>query len=522
MMINDTLAFGEPDTNVSESLLPLSLSHNHSAPPALRLESRSLVTSATMFAVGVLGNLVAIVVLCISKKEQKETTFYTLVCGMAITDLLGTCFTSPVVIATYVANRWPGGALLCHFFSFSMLFFGSAGMSILCAMAVERYLAINHAYFYSQHIDRTMARFALLVTYLINIVLCIMPSFGFGQHVSHFPGTWCFLDWRAMDRLGACYSFLYGGVMLVLIAVTVLCNLAVCRSLVGMNQRTGIVRTELCEQGGSRRRFPRLPSVTSAAEIQMFWLLVFMTIVFLVCSIPLVVSSASYLRTVRAKHTVTGIIFIFIKTHILDILCLCVSLLQVRIFVNQLYDPAYISAGGKPDYRSDLLAIRFASFNPILDPWVYILCRKNLLLKGCEKLKRTVARVKDGRGDNTVWGGGQHSPPSLNSNDTSYASIRTASYRNDVEHRVPIQNNSFTDFAMRQAWEYDTARVNFHPFSIESTAIPACEEEVGAESKREVAVKSSPGRSAAPRVRRVDVVTCTFSTPSSCQSVKCL
>uniref|UniRef100_A0A672J2P4 Prostaglandin E2 receptor EP4 subtype-like n=1 Tax=Salarias fasciatus TaxID=181472 RepID=A0A672J2P4_SALFA len=457
-----------------------------------KTQTASLVTSATMFAVGVLGNLIAIVVLCISKKEQKETTFYTLVCGMAITDLLGTCFTSPVVIATYVANRWPGGALLCHFFSFSMLFFGSAGMSILCAMAVERYLAINQAYFYSQYIDRTMARFALLLAYLVNVVLCIMPSFGFGQHVRHFPGTWCFLDWRATDPVGACYSFLYGGVMLVLIAATVLCNLAVCRSLVGMNQRTGIVRTELCEQGGSRRRFPRLPSVTSAAEIQMFWLLVFMTIVFLVCSIPLV----------------------------------------VRIFVNQLYDPAYISAGGKPDYRSDLLAIRFASFNPILDPWVYILCRKNLLLKGCEKLKRTVARVKDGSGDNPGWVEGQNSPQSSNSNDTSYASLRTASYRNDAEHRVPVQEKSFTDFAMRHAWEYDTARANFHPFSVESTAILGCEEEEEEEeeaprSKREAAAKISPGRRGAPplrsvHVRRADIVTCTFSTPSSCQSTKCL
>lgn len=292
-MINHTAAFEELDTNVSEPSQLLSL--NQSAFPALRLEYKSLITSATMFAVGVLGNLIAIVVLCVSKKEQKETTFYTLVCGMAITDLLGTCFTSPVVIATYVSCRWPGGALLCHFFSFSMLFFGSAGMSILCAMAVERYLAINHAYFYSQHIDRTMARFALLVTYLANIVLCIMPSFGFGQHVSQIPGTWCFLDWRAMDPLGACYSFLYGGVMIMLIAVTVLCNLAVCRTLVGMNQRTGIVRTELCEQGCSRRRFPRLPSVTSAAEIQMFWLMILMTIVFLVCSIPLVVRATDYL-----------------------------------------------------------------------------------------------------------------------------------------------------------------------------------------------------------------------------------
>ncbi|XP_077470965.1 prostaglandin E receptor 4 (subtype EP4) c [Stigmatopora argus] len=470
MMINDTLAL---DTNTSGP--------NQSTLPTLKLESRSLVTSATMFGVGVLGNLIAIVVLCVSKKEQKETTFYTLVCGMAITDLLGTCFTSPVVIATYVASEWPGGALLCHFFSFSMLFFGSAGMSILCAMAVERYLAINHAYFYSQHIDKTMGRFALLAVYLANMVLCVMPSFGFGQHVHHFPGTWCFLDWRATDPLGACYSLLYGGVMLVLIAVTVLCNLAVCKSLVSMNQRTGIVRAEACEQGGSRRRFPRLQSVSSsAAEIQMFWLLVFMTIVFLVCSIPLV----------------------------------------VRIFVNQLYDPAYISAGGKPDYRSDLLAIRFASFNPILDPWVYILCRKNLLLKGCRKLKRAVTRVKQSDGDQTGWVGGQDSPPSFNTNDTSYASIR----RKDlVERRAPaVDTPLFANFSRRHAWDYDTARVNFHPFSVEASTVPGGEDQVQASQEQGDSLKNSPGSAASVYVKKGEMVTCTFSTPSSCQSLKSL
>lgn len=269
--------------NVSDVVL-----HLNSSSRVLSLDYRSLIISASMFGVGVLGNLVAVVVLCISKKEQKETTFYTLVCGMAITDLLGTCFTSPVVIATYIAGRWPGGALLCQFFSFSMLFFGSAGMSILCAMSVERYLAINHAYFYSQHVDRTTARFALMATYLANIVLCIMPSFGFGKHKRHFPGTWCFLDWRAVDSVSAAYTFLYGGFMLTLIAVTVLCNFAVCRSLVGMSKMTRMVRAEV--HMGSRRRFPKLTSVTSAAEIQMFWLLIFMTIVFLTCSIPLVVS----------------------------------------------------------------------------------------------------------------------------------------------------------------------------------------------------------------------------------------
>ncbi|XP_064194167.1 prostaglandin E receptor 4 (subtype EP4) c [Anguilla rostrata] len=485
-------------TNVSESESRFFVPDNITSLP-LVLESRTVATSATMFVVGVLGNLVAIVVLSISKKEQKETTFYTLVCGMAITDLLGTCFTSPVVIATYVRNRWPGGEPLCHFFSFSMLFFGSAGMSILCAMAVERYLAINHAYFYSQYVDRTMARLALTATYLVNIVLCVMPSFGFGKHVRHLPGTWCFLDWRAMTPLAASYSFLYGGFMLMLIAVTVICNFAVCRSLVRMNQRTRVVKAEVSgKHGGSRRRFPKIPSVTSAAEMQMFWLLLLMTTVFLVCSIPLV----------------------------------------VRIFANQIYGPAQLSSGGTVDYRKDLLAIRFAAFNPILDPWVYILCRKNLLLKGCESVKRTIRAERDSNRRKVGCVSGTQTPPSCaNSNTTSYASLATGNYGQDAGKQVISRTKSFTDFTLQQNWDFSMAQPSFHPFSVEQSADYGSVKLLPVNSKpaegvpdlcyviKEASVSITGGEAAqalSGQERPVEIVTCAFSTPDSCSSERCL
>ncbi|XP_054220410.1 uncharacterized protein LOC128966772 [Homo sapiens] len=50
---------------------------------------------------GVVGNLVAIVVLCKSRKEQKETTFYT-VMRLAATDLFFTLLVSQVTIAMYM------------------------------------------------------------------------------------------------------------------------------------------------------------------------------------------------------------------------------------------------------------------------------------------------------------------------------------------------------------------------------------------------------------------------------------
>lgn len=60
------------------------------------------------------------------------------------------------------------------------------------------------------------------------------------------------------------------------------------------------------------------------------------------------------------------------------------SSLQAQVFLNQLYKtPVELVLEKNPDLR----AIRFASFNPILDPWIYILLRKAVLLKLIEKLK---------------------------------------------------------------------------------------------------------------------------------------
>ena len=54
------------------------------------------------------------------------------------------------------------------------------------------------------------------------------------------------------------------------------------------------------------------------------------------------------------------------------------------MFLNQLYKtPVELKLDRNPDLR----AIRFASFNPILDPWIYILLRKAVFRKLMEKIK---------------------------------------------------------------------------------------------------------------------------------------
>ncbi|XP_071339443.1 prostaglandin E receptor 4 (subtype EP4) a [Trachinotus anak] len=299
-----------------------------------------------MFIFGVVGNVIAIVVLCKSRKEQKETTFYTLVCGLAVTDLLGTLLASPVTIAIYVKGSWPGEDPLCQYFGFTMLFFSLAGLSIICAMSVERYIAINHAYFYNDYVDQKLAGLTLLAIYISNALFCALPIMGFGQVKKQYPQTWCFLEWRSNKTSDAAYSYMYAGFSSLLILATVICNVLVCGALIRMHRR--YVRrmslgTDLGRNMDPRRRgrsFGRL----AGAEIQMVILLIGTSAVVLICSIPLV----------------------------------------AQVFLNQLYKtPVELNLDKNPDLR----AIRFASFNPILDPWIYILLRKAVLLKLIEKIK---------------------------------------------------------------------------------------------------------------------------------------
>lgn len=246
-----------------------------------------------MFIFGVVGNVIAIVVLCKSRKEQKETTFYTLVCGLAVTDLLGTLLASPVTIATYVKGTWPGEDPLCQYFGFTLLFFSLAGLSIICAMSVERYIAINHAYFYYDYVNQRLAGLTLLGIYVSNALFCALPSMGFGQVRKQYPDTWCFLEWRSNRTSDAAYSFTYAGLSSVLTLVTVICNVLVCVALIRMHRhyvRRMSLGTDLQRNVDPSRR-ARSFSRLAVAEIQMVILLIGTSVVILVCSIPLVVSS---------------------------------------------------------------------------------------------------------------------------------------------------------------------------------------------------------------------------------------
>uniref|UniRef100_A0A3B5LKU5 Thromboxane A2 receptor n=1 Tax=Xiphophorus couchianus TaxID=32473 RepID=A0A3B5LKU5_9TELE len=305
-----------------------------------------------MFIFGVVGNVIAIAVLCRTRREKRETTFYTLVYGLAVTDLMGTLLASPITITTYAQGQWPGGDPLCQYMGFILLFFSLAGLSIIFAMSVDRYIAVNHPYVYNDYVNQKYAGHTLLAIYISNALFSALPAIGFGQVVIQHPQTWCFLDWRTNHTTHAVYSYLYAGVSIFLIVATVVFNVLLCVVLIRMHKnflRRMSQGTDAGRSLDSRKKSTSFAHLADS-EIQMVLVLVATTVVVLICYIPLV----------------------------------------VQVFLNQLYKPPVeLSIAKSPDIR----AIRFASFNPILDPWIYILLRKSVLRKVIEKIKFTFAKI---------------------------------------------------------------------------------------------------------------------------------
>uniref|UniRef100_A0A8C8RQE2 Prostaglandin E2 receptor EP2 subtype n=1 Tax=Pelusios castaneus TaxID=367368 RepID=A0A8C8RQE2_9SAUR len=285
--------------------------------------------SAVMFSAGLLGNLTALALLLVRRRGRRGrrplSLFHLLVTALVLTDLLGTCLASPVVLAAYGRRRTllalAPGRRLCHYFAFAMSFSGLATMLALFAMALERSLALTHPYLYERLVRRRSALLGLAALYGLAAAFCALPLLGFGRYTQYCPGTWCFIQMRP-DHADATFSLLYASLLLLLVLAVLLCNLSVFRSLLAMHRRGQLSRrvASTLEQprGAARRR------LSMSEEVDHLTLLAIMTITFMVCSLPFMICFPQ-------------------------------------------------------NDKMDLLALRFLSINPIIDPWVFAILRPSVL-----------------------------------------------------------------------------------------------------------------------------------------------
>ncbi|XP_027314697.3 prostaglandin E2 receptor EP2 subtype isoform X1 [Anas platyrhynchos] len=388
---------------------------------ALVAGARPLV-SALMFSAGLLGNLLALGLLLRCRRPPRArppSLFHVLVLALVVTDLLGTCSVSPLVLASYHRNltltALARGGHLCLYFGFSMSFFGLATMLILFAMALERCLALGRPYFYERFLSPRTGLVALPAIYTFSAAFCSLPLVGFGRYVQYCPGTWCFIQMYLDDGRHAAeeagmhvtFSLLYATLLLLLILSVLLCNLSVISNLARMHRRGQKTRRMAAPEqpraagGGGRCMF------SMAEEIDHLLLLAIMTITFVICSLPFTkeesrgkrkrpqaVAKPGCLGCKREKRqSGDGRELASIPGTRLNILRAPVNgparagRLSPQPGGARLWMPgplgrvcAYMNKFNKgQNYDWDLLALRFLSINPILDPWVFAILRPPVL-----------------------------------------------------------------------------------------------------------------------------------------------
>ncbi|XP_069568841.1 prostaglandin E receptor 2a (subtype EP2) [Brachyistius frenatus] len=300
----------------------------------------SPLISAIMFAAGIFGNVAALLILEVRRRRNaraggawQRALFHVLITSLVVTDLAGTCLVSPLVQLSYALNMTmvgmaPRSHSVCSYFGVSMTFFSLATMSLLFTTALERCFAIGYPYLYSRHVTRKCAYVTIPLVFLLCTLFCLLPFAGFGKYVQYCPGTWCFIDMNPRQPEDRAYANLYATVMLVLVLAIVACNGFVVYQLFRMYQRR---KRNGSVMAGARSKSDRR-AMSMAEEVEHLILLVFMTIIFIICTLPLV----------------------------------------IRVYINS------IASRGE-SHGTDLIALRFISVNSILDPWVFILLSPSVL-----------------------------------------------------------------------------------------------------------------------------------------------
>ncbi|KAG8437163.1 hypothetical protein GDO86_008021 [Hymenochirus boettgeri] len=309
--------------------------------------SVSVAFPLSMMITGLVGNALAMLVVYNSYKKKESSrkhSFLLCIGSLALTDFTGQLLTSPIVISVYLSNRqWgkvdPSGHL-CPFFGLCMTMFGLCPLFIASAMAIERTLAIRTPHWYSSHMKTRATKAVLLAIWCGVLAFALLPIIGVGQYTLQWPGTWCFISTGDKEATGnIVFASTFASLGLLSLFVTFACNLCTIKALVSRCKR----RSQTSQASKQWER------ITIETMIQLTGIMC----VLFACWSPLL---AIMLKMISNQTSVEH--------------CRPESLEQSMELQN--------------DCNFFLTAIRLASLNQILDPWVYLLLRQILLRKFCQ------------------------------------------------------------------------------------------------------------------------------------------
>uniref|UniRef100_A0A8D2KSG0 5-hydroxytryptamine receptor 2B n=2 Tax=Varanus komodoensis TaxID=61221 RepID=A0A8D2KSG0_VARKO len=153
------------------------------------------------------GNILVILAVSLEKKLQYATNYFLM--SLAVADLLVGLFVMPIALLTILFEiAWPLPRDLCPVWLFLDVLFSTASIMHLCAISLDRYIAIKKPIQASQYNSRATTLIKITVVWLISIGIAIpIPIRGIEEGGENLPNFTCVLK---PERFGD--FILYGSV----------------------------------------------------------------------------------------------------------------------------------------------------------------------------------------------------------------------------------------------------------------------------------------------------------------------
>ncbi|XP_063058208.1 prostaglandin E receptor 1a (subtype EP1) [Engraulis encrasicolus] len=299
-----------------------------------------IIVAGLSMTLGVLSNIVALIILANATKHvrrRSKATFLLFATSLVATDFAGHIIPGALVLRLYLA----GGAYpqdydssdpLCQFLGGSMVFFGLCPLFLGCAMAAERCLGVTQPLLHARLVSTTRTKLSLSAVWLAALCVALLPCFQLGSYKYQHPGTWCFINvFEDTRQADVAFVMLFSGLGLASLAVAFVCN-----TISGLTLVRARVRRNSSYMGHHRR------TSAKSHDIEMVVQLVGIMVTSCICWSPLLIFG---LMTVTHSY----------GDRIGDDLATYRTLM--------------------------IMGVRLASWNQILDPWVYILLRRAVLRK---------------------------------------------------------------------------------------------------------------------------------------------
>lgn len=314
--------------NNSSTAVPINATTVQPAATTKVYENAGPVT--LLFFFGVVGNVIALSVLCCSSKTHKWRPFYRFVCGLAISDGGGILASYPFAEYRYISKfEYLFPTPLCEYLGFVFMFTLMSSAMIVCCMSFDRFFATFYPFLYNSPTKGLRTNIILAVVWCLSGILSSLHLYGLGSSKNIYPGSWCFLNFIELNstypnyRENTIYSYIYASVGVLVVLMTLVINMAVV---------SFFVRNRLTKKRASKKR-----------DIHVIAFLIVIVTVFTSCWAPLMVNILQH-----ASGSIEGEGF------------------------------------------TELTVLRMAVTNSVVDPWIYILFRKEVLMI----ILRAIERVR--------------------------------------------------------------------------------------------------------------------------------